>query len=147
MAQNWCRKEVIVLDFETMVRNTLNVLVEDGAFQIDQIEYDKRNFGNVCVVLSSNEQVRIRLIKDRGTFWCELGQVGEWYYIEDVFTLIGDAFVNESDDFIDFIEETAALIKMNMPQISQLFNAKNLKDTQIKIKELATKRAMGMFKL
>ncbi len=134
------------MNVEDMVKNALNVLTSGGIFHIDRIDYDEMNFGNIYVVLSSNNQVDIRFIKDRGIFWCEVGQAGEWYFIEDVFTFIGVTVVNKSNDLIDFIAEMATLIKRNMPQIFQAFNTKNSKDTQIKIKALATKRAMGMFK-
>ncbi|MCL4423993.1 MAG: hypothetical protein M1299_04345 [Firmicutes bacterium] len=134
------------MNVEDMVKNALNVLTSGGIFHIDRIDYDEKNFGNIYVVLSSNNQVDIRFIKDRGAFWCEVGQAGEWYFIEDVFTFIGVTVVNKSNDLIDFIAEMATLIKRNMPQIFQAFNTKNSKDTQIKIKALATKRAMGMFK-
>ncbi len=134
------------MNVEDMIKNALNLLINDGTFYIDRIDYDEKNFGNIYVVLRSNNQVDIRFIRDRGVFWCELGQAGEWYFIEDVFTFIGATVVNKSNDLIDFIAEMATLIKRNMPQIFQAFNTKNSKDTQIKIKALATKRAMGMFK-
>lgn len=124
----------------------VEALTIDGTFHIDRIEYDEKNFGNVLAVLNSKNQVDIRFIKDRGDFWCEVGQTGEWYFIEDVFTLIGIAFVRKSSDFIDFTTEISALIEKAKPHIFNAFNAKNSKDTQSKIKALATKRAMGMFK-
>ena len=129
-----------------MVKNALNAFTNDGTFYINQIDYDEKNFGNIYVVLSSNNQVDIRFIKDRGVFWCEVGQAGEWYFIEDVFTFVGVSVANKSNDLTDFIAEMATLIKSNISKIFQAFNAKNSKDTQIKIKSLATKRAMGMFK-
>ncbi len=131
---------------EEKIRIALNTLTNDGTFYVDRINYDEKGFGNIYVVLKSTNQVDIRFIKDRGVFWCEVGQAGEWYFIEDVFTLIGVPIVNKSNDLIDFIAEMATLIKRNIPQIFQVFDVKNLEDTQIKIKALATKRAMGMFK-
>lgn len=130
-----------------MIRNGLSILSSDGTFQIDRLDYDEKNFGNIYAVLSSNNQVHIRFIKDKGVFWCEVGHAGEWYFIEDVFSLIGVAVVNKSNDFIDYIAEIASLIKKNMTQVFQAFNTNNAKDTQIKIKAIATKRTMGMFKL
>jgi hypothetical protein len=135
------------MNIEDMIRNALKVLTSDGTFQIDRINYDEKNFGNVFAILNSNNQVDIRFIKDRGDFWCEVGQGGEWYFIEDVFSLIGVAVANKSSDFIDFTAEMSALIRKNVTQIFQAFNSKNSKDTQSKIKALAIKRAMGMFKL
>lgn len=134
------------MNVEDMAKNALNTLTNDGTFYIDQIDYDEKNFGNIYIVLSSNNQVDIRFIKDRGVFWCEVGQAGEWYFIEDVFTFIGVPVVSKSNNLIDFIAEMATLIKRNITKIFQAFNAKNSKDTQMKIRALATKRAMGMFK-
>lgn len=132
---------------DDMIMNALDVLINDGTFQIDRIYYDEKDFGNICVVLSSNKQINIRFINDRGEFWCEIGYAGEWYFAEDVFTLIGVVSVSKNPDMINYIQEVAALIKKNMPAIFQVFNEKYVKDTQIKIKTLATKRATEMFKL
>ncbi len=135
------------MNVEEMIRNSLNILTSDGTFHIDRIGYEERNFGNAFVVLNSKNQVDIRFIKDKGDFWCEIGQTGEWYFIEDVFAFIGVTFVNSSTDFISFTAETATLIKKNIPQIFQAFNTNNSKDTHSKVKALATKRAFGMFNL
>lgn len=134
------------MNVEDMIKNALNPLTNDGIFYIDRVDYDEKNFGNIYVVLSSNNQIDIRFIKDRGVFRCEVGQAGEWYFIEDVLTLIGVTIANKSTDLVDFITEMATLMKRNISRIFQAFNAQNSKDTQIKIKALATKRAMGMFK-
>ncbi|MGB7606758.1 MAG: hypothetical protein WBL93_14905 [Lutisporaceae bacterium] len=135
------------MNVEDMILNSLKVLTSDGTFRVNRIEYNEKNFGNVFAILNSNNQVDIRFVKDRGDFWCELSQAGEWYFIEDVFALIGVAVVNKSGDFIDFTAEMSALIKMNITQIFQAFNVNNSKDTQSKVKVLATKRVMGMLKL
>lgn len=128
-------------------RDALKVLISDDAFHIDRIDYDEKNFGNIYIVLSSNKLVRIRFINDRGVFWCEIGHAGEWYFAEDVFTLIGAVPVSKNKDIINYLSEMAVLIKKNMPFILEAFNANHVNDTHIKIKILATKRAMGMFKL
>lgn len=129
------------------IRNALDVLISDGTFQIDRIDYDERNFGNIYVVLSSNKRIYVRFIKDRGEFWCEIGHAGEWYFAEDVFTLIGVASVSKNTDLINYIQEMVALIKANITSVFQAFSEKNVKNTQIKIKTLATRRAMGIIKL
>ncbi len=135
------------MSIDDKIRNALDVLINDGTFQIERIDYDGKNFGNIYVVLSSNKQIYIRFISDRGVFWCEIGYAGEWYFAEDVFTLIGVASVSKSIDIINYIQEMAALIKANILPVFQAFSKKYVKDTQIKIKTLATRRAMGMFKL
>jgi hypothetical protein len=134
------------MNINDKIRNALDVLISDGTFKIERIDYNENNFGNIYVVLSSNKRTYIRFINDRGEFWCEIGHAGEWYFAEDVFTLIGAESVNKNTDIINYIQEMAALIKVNLHSVFQAFSEKYVKDTQIKIKTLATRRAMGMFK-
>lgn len=130
-----------------IIKKALDVLLRDSTFQIDRIDYDEKNFGNIYVVLSSNELIYIRFIKDRGEFWCEIGNAGEWYFAEDVFAVIDVVYVSKNTDIINYITEIATLIKENILSIIQVFSEKYVKDTQIKIKKLAIKRAMEMFNL
>lgn len=134
------------MNVEAMVKKSLDALTSGGIFHINRIDYDEKNFGNINALLSSNNQVDIRFIKDRGVFWCEVGQAGQWYFIEDVCAFIGVTVLKESNDFINYITEMSDLIRLNIAQIFDVFNTENSKDTQRKIKALATKRAMGMFK-
>ena len=134
------------MNVEETIRNAFNILISEGNFIIDRIVYDEKSFGNICVNLSSAKKVNIRFIKDRGVFWCEVGQEGEWFFIEDVFTFMGVDVVIKSDDMIGFIEEMSTLIKNNTPRLFEAFNAQNSENTQFKIKALAKKRALGMFK-
>lgn len=136
----------ITVNVEGMIENALITLTKDRTFYITQIDFNKENFGNYHVVLSSHNRVGIRFIRDRGIFWCELGRDEKWYFIEDVFNLIGVTITNKNNDFIDFIVEMATLIQKNIPQIFLVLSEKNFRDTQINIKALATKRAMEMFK-
>lgn len=134
------------MNLENIIRDALNELTKGGTFQIDRIDYDEKNFGNIIAVLRSNNQVDIRLIRDKGIIWCEVGKSGQWYFIEDVCALIGVAFVNSSSDFIDYTKKIVDVIKANEAHIFEAFNNKNSKDIQTKIKAIATQRAMGMFK-
>lgn len=129
------------------ILDALKVLTSDDAFHIERVDYDEKNFGNIYIVLSSDKQVRIRFINDKGVFWFEIGHAEEWYFAEDVFTLIGAVPVSKNNDIKNYILEMSVLIKNNMPFILEVFNANHVNNTQIKIKTLATKRAMGMFKL
>jgi len=129
------------------IKNAFNELISDGTFFVEQIDYNNINFGNSLVILRSNYQVNIRFISDRGTFWCEVGQMNEWYFIEDVFAVIEKSLEIKSTDFIDYITEISVLIKKNLPQIFLMFNSDNVVETKIKIKEIARKRVMEMFKL
>lgn len=132
---------------DNAIRNALNELINEGTFCVEQIDYNIINFGNIVVVLRSDYQVNIRFISDRGTFWCELGKMNEWYFIEDVFAVIEESLEIQSTDFIDFITEISVLIKKNLPQIFLMFNSDNVLETRIKINEIARKRVMGMFKI
>ena len=135
------------MNFEDMVKDALYTLTNDGTFHIDLISYDEKHFGNVLIVLSSNNRVDIRFINDRGIFSCDVGQAGEWFFIEDLFAVIGVTFAVNSDDLIDFIARMAYFIKSIIPQIFQAFNTENYNDTLIKIKAIENKRVMDMFGL
>jgi len=124
------------------VEKALAVLLKDGNFCVDKIDYDQRNFGNVYVLVRSNNQVNIRFVKDRDTFWCEIGKSGEWYFIEDVFALIGADYDIGGNDLYEFMSKVAIAVKDNTNKIFNMFASSS---SQIKIKELATKRAINMF--
>ena len=127
------------------MENALTILIQEGTFWIVRIEYDQRNFGNICVMLRSKNQVDIRFVKDRSDFWCELGHLGEWYFVEDVFALIGVVCSIRSNDLYEFMEKVAFAIKYNATRIFDAFATDNFPSTQTKIKEMATKRAMNIF--
>ena len=130
---------------EDTIKNSLRGLTDGGVFHVDSVIYDKENFGNVVVVLRSNKRVDIRLVKDRGSFWCEIGQNGQWYFVEDIFTLMEIEDIRKSSEFGEYIEETASLLRINTDQIIQAFNADNLKDTRSRVKAIANQRVMKMF--
>lgn len=134
------------MNVENIIKEALNELTKDGTFQIDHIDYDEKNFGNIIAVLKSKNQLDIRFIRDKGDFWCEIGQSGQWYFIEDVCVFIGIAFANNSSDIADYIKITADIINANKIRIFEVFDTKNSKNTQAKLKALATQRALKMFK-
>jgi len=133
------------MNVQNIIRDDLKELTKSGTFWIDRIDYDEKNFGNVVATLRSNSQVNVRLIKDKGNFWCELGQSEQWYFIEDVCALIGVASAINSSDFTDYTKKTAEVINSNITLIFEAFSAKNSKATQVNIKKIAAKRALGMF--
>lgn len=128
-----------------MIKNALSELTNDGTFHIEKLIYDEKAFGNSLVILSSNEQVDIRFTNDRGIFWCEIGQAKEWYFIEDVFLIIGIKAAITSTDFIGMVTEISKTIKKNATQIFRAFDSKHCKETQSKVRTIAKKRAMSMF--
>lgn len=134
------------MNVEGMIENALDALTEDGIFCITQLYYDEENFGNVYVEVSSNNKVLARFIKDRGTYWCEIGYAGEWYLIEDIFTLLGVPSNIKSNDFINFISEIAVSLSGYVPQIFRAFSPKRRADTKTKIGKLAGRRSIDSFK-
>jgi hypothetical protein len=84
---------------------------------------------------------------ERGLFWCEIGKAGEWFFLEDIFTLLGLTELDSSTDFNFFIQKMAKLIRNNLNQILKLFDESGFFTTKIMIKEIATKRAKEMFGL
>jgi len=132
---------------EDMLTNALDILLRDSVFRISGIDYNEKDFGNTYVVLSSNYQVDIRFIKERGVFWCEIGKAGVWFFLEDIFTLLGITDLDSSTEFVEFIEKMAKLLRSNLSQIIKLFDESSFLTTKITIKEIATKRAKEMFGL
>jgi hypothetical protein len=132
---------------EDMLTYALDILIKDSDFRISGIDYNERNFGNTYIVLSSVYQLDLRFIMERGLFWCEIGKAGEWFFLEDIFTLLGLTELDSSTDFNFFIQKMAKLIRNNLNQILKLFDESGFFTTKIMIKEIATKRAKEMFGL
>ena len=122
--------------------NSLHELTNNGLFNIERIEYDEKNFGNTIVLLRTNNQVYIRFVKDRGSVWCEVGQEGDWYYLEDVLKLYGSTMEIKSVAFHDYIEEVSKLIKLNFSSILRVFTSAESQVLKNRIKEQAIKRAL-----
>lgn len=132
-------------DKESLINNIVE-LTDEGIFSIEKFDFDEKHFGNFCIELTSSKQVNIRFIRDRGTVWCEAGRAGEWYFIEDVFTLIGTDFVVEKSEVNEFLRYMSGLLIKYNSEVMNVLDAKNIDDTHVKIKKIATERALGMFK-
>ena len=133
------------MDFDNEVKDALIELIKDGTFIIEQIVYDEKNFGNVIVEISSYKNLNIRFVKDRGDIWCELEKFNEWFWIDDIFAVLGVQTKQIEKDVIGAISNIAAQIKENLPSIFKAFDEENIKDTKKKIKNVATNRVMGLF--
>lgn len=126
--------------------NNIAELTDEGLFSIKKFDFDEKSFGNFCIDLTSGKQVNIRFIRDRGTVWCEAGRDGEWYFIEDVFRLIGTDFVAEKSEVNEYLRYMSGLLIKNISEVMNVLDAKNIDDTHVKIKKIATERALGMYK-
>ncbi len=132
-------------DKESLINNIVE-LTDEGLFSVEKFDFDEKNFGNFCIELTSSKQVHIRFLRDRGTVWCEAGRAGEWYFIEDVFRLIGAEFVAEKSEINEFLRYMSGLLIKYNSEVMNILDAKNIDDTHVKIKKLATERALGILK-
>lgn len=132
-------------DKESLINNIVE-LTDEGLFSIEKFDFDEKHFGNFCIELTSSKQVNIRFIRDRGTVWCEAGRADEWYFIEDVFRLLGTDFVAEKSEVNEFLRYMSGLLIKYNSEVINILDAKNIDDTHVKIKKIATERALGMFK-
>lgn len=133
-------------DKESLIENIVE-LTDKGSFSLQKFDFDEKNFGNFCIVFTSSKKVNVRFIRDRGTFWCEVGRDGEWYFIEDIFRLIGKDFAIEKNEVNDFLSYTSGMIIENITEVMNVFDSQTKTDIHVKIKKIATERALGMFKI
>lgn len=124
----------------------LKELIANGTFEILKSKYDDINFGNIFVELKSYAKVGVRFIKDRETSWCEIGLGGEWFFLEDVISYFNIKKTMIDGDFIDIVTQSLKLLESNLEKIVFACDEKFIKETQKNIKDIAIKRAIGMFK-
>jgi hypothetical protein len=133
------------MNLSDSIINAVLCLTNDRTFYVSKLVIDEDNFGNIVTLLESKYEICVRFIKDRGDCWSEIGYLNEWYFLEDVFFAVGINTVPTGTNFIEMIADSSASIKDNLPLIIKAFDANNRKETQIKIKAIASKRAMNMF--
>jgi len=127
------------------IKRALNELTNNGEFYVNKIKLDKKNFGDICVILHSKGEIDIRFIKDKGEYWCEIGKNGEWFFIEDVLLAIGIKDIRENNGFLDMLDQSSMLIIKNREEIFCKFNPRYYENTRSEIKAIAIKRKMDMF--
>jgi len=142
------------MSIESQIEDALKTLVSDGTFSIEEIVYAEKVFGNIFVHLKSRGQIDIRFISDRGAFLCQIGCCGEWHFIEDVFQVIGIKYnmpiknnMLNSQEFVDMVADVSPVIKNNIAQIFQAFDAQHYKCTHEKLELIESDRARKMFNL
>lgn len=128
-----------------MINNSLAQLVSNGSFRVEQFIYDEEAFGNVFILLKSNDIFEVRFIKDRGDYWCQVGQLGKWYFFEDVATILSMEIMTTNTDYLNFITETLTIIKNNLNLINKAFGTEHSTTTHNKLKNLAKNKAKEMF--
>jgi hypothetical protein len=135
------------MNLSDSITNAVMSLTSDSTFSVSQLVIDEKNFGNIITTLKSTYEIDVRFIKDKGDYWSEIGHLNEWYFLEDVFFAIGIRAIPSGTDFVEMIANSSTSIKDNLPLIIKSFDDKNSKETQAKIKAIATKRVMNMFNL
>jgi hypothetical protein len=135
------------MNFEKKVKDAVRILTSGRLFYIEQIIYDKENFGNIDVVLKSAD-INIRFIRDRGDVWCQLGipdQKKEWFFLEDVLTIIGIQVEPFDNEIFEMMTKLSKIISDNIDLITQAFNKNNFYATRRKLKEMPKGRISDIF--
>lgn len=135
------------MDFEKEIIDALEELTRNGIFEIENMVFDEKNFGNMMVLLKSNANFYIRFIRDRGDVWCELGsseQTREWFGINDIMSIIGLQVEVHGKDLVKVINKTTNIMNQNFPKIDEAFSEEHFPETRNNLKVLATKRMMRL---
>ena len=142
------KEEILV--WENRIKSAVEVLTTDNLFQIVQIKYDEKVFGNVLVLLTAyfkSININIRFILDRGDFYCDMGlsmQPKEWFLLSDILTAIGVDTKPDVACFLECISRTSKVIKQNLLLLVQAFDKQHAFDTLTKIKEIEAERVKNM---
>ncbi|MCP4481276.1 MAG: hypothetical protein GY817_00400 [bacterium] len=99
-------------------------------------------FGNIYIHFVLDDKIGVKFIRDRGDFICKIGCNNEWFFIEDVFFVIGKTYKVEKLKFTHMLESTSNIILENLNYILEVFNKKNYKKTKDKVNSLEEKRSI-----
>lgn len=123
--------------------NLLNILTFDESFIIDEIKMDEKCFGNVLLLLHSDD-FKIKFVSEKNNFWCEIGK-NDLYFIEDVFSLLNIKSQFTNVIFEEYISNIAIVIREKYQELVDLFLPENFSDSEKKLKEIGVLRAKKMF--
>jgi hypothetical protein len=101
------------------------------------------SFNDAFLVLYSG-CVRLRVLRDRGILYIDIGprsNINEWYDVSLVKALLENSSLVEATDE----RELMAFLNRSFMQLRGLFNERNFKATQQKLKRLERARAKKMF--
>ncbi len=121
-------------------------IIEEYLFVINKIDYSNKNFGNFIIRFSKKNEIIFRIINDRGSFWCEIEIDDKWYFIEDVFKVIGIISLEINTTKCENLEHISTLINLNYDKIAILFQTDNLYSTELNFEKIANERMRTMFK-
>jgi hypothetical protein len=129
----------------------LKELLIDDTFKIDTLFYDEIHFGNIVVILTSNEHINIYFLMDRKQYFtCEIGysaKLQEWYPLEDILQIIGANQLPNFQEFYEMMSYTYRLIKGNWKIIKNLFDENHISETRMKLNDIIEERGKELDKL
>lgn len=133
------------------IMRALSDLTQDGLFTVSQVHYDARAFGNVLVELVSPANIKLRIINDRGSTWCEVGidsAPEKWYWLEDLLTVIGasDVQVDSGPDLIRALVSISKTVRDNINRIVEAVGKEHISNTIRHLDELTCRRKLERLK-
>ena len=130
------------------IANQFSFLETERGFRCIHRSHDPAHFGNAIVeYVSAN--LRIRIVKDRGQFWCEFARsrgVTEWFDEDVVLRALGDDAT--SDALIaqqgSSLHEVARTTRESLERVSELFSDGNYSRSVARFQDLQRQRAVDV---
>jgi hypothetical protein len=119
-------------------------LTSDGLFEMTELIYDEKSFGNIFVSLTSDNGIYINFIKDRGDFSCifkfaDYPEVS--ILLEDLLTLFNKKGHSEwPEDWNKELLKTVEIIRENWSQIVAALDSSNRSNTVSRLKPIVADR-------
>ena len=116
-------------------------LVKVG-FRLIQAVEDRKNFGNILLLLESPDGASVRLVDDRGDHYCDLEFAGldRWFLVEDVWEAAGLEGLPPSREFGEWVSAMSQLLAARWPAIADAFGTSKRRATVERIDELEKQR-------
>lgn len=133
------------------IMRALSDLTQDGLFTVSRVHYDARAFGNVSVELTSPANIKLRIISDRGSIWCEVGidsAPEKWYWLEDLLPVIGASGVqvDSGPDLIRALVSISKTVRDNINRIVEAVDREHISTTIRRLDELTCRRKLERLK-
>ncbi len=122
----------------------LKELLTDDTFKIERILYDEKHFGNIIVILTSKENIKIRFMMDRKQYFtCDVDystSLDEWYILEDILQIIGADPLPKFKDFFGMMLYAFRVVVDNWKAIVRLFDESHFFETFKKLEHIRNER-------
>jgi hypothetical protein len=124
------------------VKPLFSFLLDDHGCSLSET-YDSSSFGDSLAILACDD-FRIRFIRDRGQIFVDIGPASkndEWYDLN----LVRATILRSPSDEVASIENLAIFLRDNYFAVKDLFEGKNVRETEKALEELQQLRAQKMF--